>query len=164
MYPRAVPYAFFFFRWEVQFQSMKHGRRLMRRDAATREGRCCPHVRLRPTATCQLSRGFFFFSQLMPKRLRLGLIRTKSGWLEPYRPKQLIQAEIQKKKKVRNTPFEPNIKPYFQLTSHKHTKQALCLSLTPSLVSHSLCALYLLLIVLLIIFYFVLVSNVWVVF
>ena len=128
------------------------------RDAAARMSGCVPlrHV------NCHVV--FFFFSQLMPKRLRLGLIRTKSGWLEPYRPKQLIQAEIQKKKKVRNTPFEPNIKPYFQLTSHKHTKQALCLSLTPSLVSHSLCALYLLLIVLLIIFYFVLVSNVWVVF
>ena len=63
--------------------------------------------------------------------------------LELYRPIWPIQAEIPKKtkKKVRNAPFKPNIKPYFQLTSHKHIKQVLCLSLTPSLVSHSLCAL-----------------------
>ena len=108
---------------------------------------------------CNMPCGFFFFlanSCRSGSDLgRFALNRVDSsriGQNNLFRPKF-------KKKKVRNTPFEPNIKPYFQLTSYKHTKQALCLSLTPSLVSHSLCALYLLLIVLLIIFYFVLVSN-----
>ena len=65
-------------------------------------------------------------------------VLADSSRLELYRPIRPIQAEIPKKN-VRNAPFKPNIKPYFQLTSHKHTKQAFCLSLTPSLVSHSLC-------------------------
>ena len=80
-------------------------------------------------------------------RLRLVPIRVESGQLGPYRAKLLkwpIQAKIQKKKKkkkkkeVQNTPFELNNKPYF---SSLHPNAKLQLSLTPSLVSHSLCAL-----------------------
>ena len=161
MYPRAVPYAFFFFAEKCSSNLWSTddvwcgGTQRHARDAAARMSGCVP---------LQHAMWFFFFlanSCRSGSDLgRFALNRVDSsriGQNSWFRPKL-------KKKKVRNTPFEPNIKPYFQLTSHKHTKQALCLSLTPSLVSHSLCALYLLLIVLLIIFYFVLVSNLWVVF
>ena len=110
-----------------------------------------PHLhptrqRTRDVAACAsghiLPRVSFFFSGLTPMQLRLGLIHVELGQLGPYRAKPLkwpIQAKIQKKKKkVQNTPFELNNKPYFS-SLHPNTK--LQLSLTPSLISHSLCAL-----------------------
>ena len=64
--------------------------------------------------------GFHFFKadsrRLAPTRLRIGPIRACIGWNRPYRPKppkRPIQAEIQKKKKVQNAPFELNLKPSF---------------------------------------------------
>ena len=93
------------------------------RDAAARMSGCVPlrHV------NCHVV--FFFFSQLMPKRLRLGLIRTKSGWLEPYRPKQLIQAEIQKKKRCETHRLSQILNPTFS-SLHTNTPNKLSASLS----------------------------------
>ena len=125
----------------VQFLAMKHGcgtrGAAPTSDAAGREGCRCPRIRPRHATWFLVS-----FSRLAPMRLQLWPIRSESGQLGPYRPESAVSSRnSKKKKKVQNAPFEPNIKPYFQLTSHKHIKQALYLSLTPSLVSHSLFAL-----------------------
>ena len=126
----------------VQFLAMKHGcgtrGAAPTSDAAGREGCRCPRIRPRHATWFLVS-----FSRLAPMRLQLWPIRSESGQLGPYRPELAVSSRNskKKKKKVQHAPFEPNIKPYFQLTSHKHIKQALYLSLTPSLVSHSLFAL-----------------------
>ena len=111
-----------------------------RPSGATREGHRC--LRVRP---CHASWVFFFlfyFSRLAPMRLRLGLIRTESGQLRPYRLKPPIQAKIQKKKKVQNTPFELNIKPYFS-SLHTNTPNFSSLPLSHSVtrLSLSVCSL-----------------------
>ena len=78
---------------------MKHGHGTRGAALASNAAR-----RVRDTAACASGRVmphgfFFFFSRLAPMRLRLGLIRTESGQLRPYRLKPPIQAKIQKKKK-----------------------------------------------------------------
>ena len=90
-----------------------------RRGEATLEGRRC--LRVRPHCATWFS---LFFSHFAPTRLWLGLICVESG--------RKIQ---KKKKKVQNTPFELNIKPYF---SPLHTNTKLQLSTSPhTSVSHS---------------------------
>ena len=96
----------------------------------------------RPAVSCLMGFFFFFFfSRLAPMRLRLGLIRTESGQLRPYRLKPPIQAKIQKIKKVQNTPFELNIKPYFS-SLHTNTPNFSSLPLSYSIthLSLSLCS------------------------
>ena len=94
--------------WEAQLQRQRSHTRVWRGNARM-------SLLVRQAASCHVF--FFFFSWLAPMRLRLGPIRVESGQLKPYWAKQLkwpIQAKIQKKKKkVQNTPFELNNKPYF---------------------------------------------------
>ena len=76
--------------------------------------------------------GFFFF---LPDSHRLGRRNRR------FKPKFKKKT---KKTKVQNAPFEPIIKPYWRLTSHKHSKLSslpLSHSVIDSLVSHSLYAL-----------------------
>ena len=121
---------------------MKHGHGTRGAALASNAAR-----RVRDTAACASGRvmphGFFlFFSRLAPMRLRLGLIRTESGQLRPYRLKPPIQAKIQKKKKRCKTHrLNLILNPTSAHFTQTHQTSALCLSLTPSLVSHSLCAL-----------------------
>ena len=74
----------------------------MRRGAATRRGRRCPHVR--PHRATWIPR---VFSQLAPTRLRLGPIGADSSL---NRPKQTIQAG-EKKKMMQNAPFDLYLNP-----------------------------------------------------
>ena len=86
---------------------------------------------------------FFFFSgsryALIRANLgRLALNRTNLRWIGPYQPKhtipvpnRLIQAKIQKKKKVQNAPFGRNNKTLNYLT---------WFILQSSALSHSLCS------------------------
>ena len=117
-------------------------------EARTWHQRCRTHIlrnRMLLPKSCHMV--FIFFLTDSRRRSfnssRFALNRADSGCIGLNLLYQPIQAKIQKKKKKRvwNTLFEPNIKPDFQLISHKHTEQALCLSLTPSHISHSLCAL-----------------------
>ena len=126
-------------------------------EARTWHQRCCTHVRCGGTQGMPLPARSAASRRVMPRGFwsvladsrrcgfdsgQFALNRANLGRIDLNRLYRPIQAEIQKKKKkVQNAPFKPNIKPYFQLTSHKHIKQALYLSLTPSLVSHSLCSL-----------------------
>ena len=102
-------------------------------DAPTRQNGRQTRVRLRvqwatplPARQCRVL--FFFFSGSLYALIRtnlgrLALNRTNLRWIGPYQPKhtipvpnRLIQAKIQKKKKVQNAPFGRNNKTLNYLT------------------------------------------------
>ena len=118
-------------------------------DAPTRQNGRRTRVRLRvqwatplPARQCRVLFFFFFsgslYALIRTNLGRLALNRTNLRWISPYQPKhtipvpyQLIQAKIQKKKKVQNAPFGRNNKTLNYLT---------WFILQSSALSHSLCS------------------------
>ena len=108
-------------------------------DAATCEGRRCPCKGLCCHASSRvMPRGFFFLANLR----RLAPTQADSRLIRPTQAEMVDSSRNSKKtKRCKMDCLNLILNPTLAHFTHTHQTSALWLSLSPSLVSHSLCAL-----------------------